>query len=85
MEVEPVRYLMHRLQTLLAVGFVLKWVGSDITTINAVSPTIMLIIFAESMVLFFSNLKSINGDCAFFSVLTNRIREINDTLENKII
>ena len=53
-------------------------------TINAVRPTIILIIFAESMVLFLSSLKSINGKGAFFSVLTNRTRKITDTLENKI-
>ena len=45
----------------------------------------MLIIFAESMVLFFNNLKSINGKVAFFSILTNRIREATDAIENIMI
>jgi len=38
------------------------------TTINAVSTTVMLIIFAKSMVVCFNNLKSINGKLSFLFV-----------------
>jgi hypothetical protein len=50
-----------------------------------VSHTVILIIFAESMTLFFSNLKSVNGNGAFFSIPINRNNETTDATEKIII
>jgi len=44
----------------------------------------MLIMFAESMVLSFSNLKLINGNAAFFSIVINRNNETIDAAEKMI-
>ena len=51
----------------------------------AVNPTVMLIIFAESIILSFNNLKLIKGDDAFFSMTTNANTEVIDVIEKMII
>jgi hypothetical protein len=50
-----------------------------------VSSTVILIMFAESMIIFFSNLKSINGNGTFFSIVINRNNDTMDAAEKVII
>jgi type III secretory pathway component EscU len=83
-EVEHLLYLMHLFQILQAVGFIkigILWY----TTINAVNTTDILIIIAESMMLFANNLKSINGNDDLFSMTTNRKLETSAASEKMII
>jgi type III secretory pathway component EscU len=83
-EVEHLLYLMHLFQILQAVGFIkigILWY----TTINAVNTTDILIIIAESMMLFANNLKSINGNNDLFSMTTNRKLETSAASEKMII
>ena len=83
--VECMLHLMHRHQNLWGGGLRIKIGRLWYTTISVVNPTVIEIIFALSIVLFFSNLKSINGNGVFFSIAINRNRETINATENMII